>query len=651
MTTSQLDKTEINPVFNRAFAALKARAAGLGEGPVFVEPDLGLGALPDGSGVADALDQSRWEWLHEQLGLPPLPPHDLGEMVVPIAVFHVRYRAPGRRLAQAVLRARRDDAEIELPPAAAFDELFAPRTAFAASAALPPAYWGFERRPDRYPGLKVRFRLSPEHFIASGPGTDLPPGPVEIDFDDGEGFRSLNWGDEALVEYEAAGQQRIALRLQTPTGSLNAAFLFTVEEASAPPADEVAPVTASLAHEKRHYGGTRHVYYAWGNRSGRVQKPILLAEGFPGGAWANDIYDIFDGKTPGGWNPNAKLANELRDAGFDLIILIFGTPGAPIQGNAMVYLEALKWIRDQVGPSTEIAAMGGSMGGLIARYALCYAETHGTDIGNVTRMVTFDSPHVGANVPMAVQYTARFYAHRSHSFHDLLNYACAKQMLMHQVWYREDVEEEVVKEDYRRFYAELEAMRKDGYPTRPKKYAVSNGHLEGFDLVRPESHALTVRRRSGICAHYEAHLWFTANRAPQPRYDYADCWISDRPHRIVAYLKPSAGFFSRDGCAGGFANHVEKAKDALSPFGAFPEGYMTTGRNCFVPAYSALGVKWAGDAHQFKPSQHRGRTPFDDWYAPATNQWHCTIDKSIKEWVLGLFSRHAAETETLEAAV
>jgi hypothetical protein len=652
---------EATPIFTRAFEALLAEVAAVG-GPALTDPALfgpvfGPGAMRDGVTFADTVDRAEWEAIYGRLAgvdgaaLPTLTAlHDRARTekgITLIALAHVSYRKPKRPLAQAILRARREDAAIALPTGVALADLFDTRTVFVASAVLPPRHWGLERQPDRHSGLSVRFRLAPDFYLSAGP----PPRQTEADFDDGEGFRPVVWGEDVRIDYDQAGPRRIELRAHYADGVRTAAFRFDVVEPRrvGPAGDEAAEVLAPagnfdvVATEPYHgkkYEGHCHVYYRWGRDNDKLRKPVLLAEGFPGGHSANEIYNYFDGYTGDGWNPNAKLANELRDKGHDVIVLIFSTVGAPLQGNAFVYMRALQMIRDRLAqPGDEITAAGGSMGGLIARFALAYAEQHSQGMGNVTRMITFDSPHVGANVPLSVQATARFFDNRAPATVALLNYDCAKQMLMHQYW-RVGGEEDLTKAPYKDFYADLKKLAKNGYPTGPKKYAVSNGARGGGVLVPPEVIALTADRKWGIDIHYDAKLLSMPCRGQAiQRYEYAILWRSDRgSYRETFYIKSDGAFFSRDGCPGGTAPHFKTTADKLSPACSGATIVLSHPRNCFVPAYSALGVDWTGDPNLFKPSDlAQGATPFTDWYAPANNQPHCTIDEGIKNWVLSLW--------------
>ena len=197
----------------------------------------------------------------------------------------------------------------------------------------------------------------------------------------------------------------------------------------------------------------------------------------------------------------------------------------------------------------------------------------------------------------------------------------------------------------------LEALGKGGYPTGIKLYAVCNGDRDGAALVGPEVHALTTRRSGQIDGrNYHAIHYTTPSRVLTQRHAYGDCYFSDFKEQIIFYIDPSpGGFYTRDGCAGGRAKHFEQARDALRR----PCVVETLDHpsNCFIPSYSALGVKWEGNAYDFKAvNLQMGQTPFDAWYVVPGNAQHCTVDRGIKDWVLGVLAGKAEAPEVLDAA-
>ena len=177
-------------------------------------------------------------------------------------------------------------------------------------------------------------------------------------------------------------------------------------------------VTATISYqgydETQAYFGQGEYQIYLDNVDGVLDKPIILLDGFdPGDARGFDgLYAALD--FDGG-----NLADTLRDEGFDLVALnapVYTTDGKDIDGgadyiqrNAMVLIEMINQINAQKVGEEELVIIGPSMGGLIARYALAYMEENSME--HQTRLyISFDSPHLGANVPVSLQYLINYFA-------------------------------------------------------------------------------------------------------------------------------------------------------------------------------------------------------------------------------------------------
>ena len=200
--------------------------------------------------------------------------------------------------------------------------------------------------------------------------------------------------------------------------------------------DESTPLLGS-AEYKIFYSGNSAV----------IDKPIIFVDGFD----PNDsrdipaMYDLLDYGSP-----TENLGDIVRSEGFDLIVLNFpeeyfsptdGTTvikgGADfIQRNAFILIELLNVINGLKVGTEENVVIGPSMGGLISQYALRYMEENTLD--HETRLfISFDSPHLGANVPIGIQYLFNYMVYGDPEITDaeplvsgLLNSPAAKQMLI-----------------------------------------------------------------------------------------------------------------------------------------------------------------------------------------------------------------------------
>ncbi len=103
---------------------------------------------------------------------------------------------------------------------------------------------------------------------------------------------------------------------------------------------------------------------------------------------------------------NKKLDEE---AGYDLIFIDYYTM-RDITENADYLLQAIDWINSQkvnnaVGVREQNVVMGISMGGLVSRYALAKrTKLTNTNTTETKELITMDSPHQGANVPIGLQH-------------------------------------------------------------------------------------------------------------------------------------------------------------------------------------------------------------------------------------------------------
>lgn len=142
------------------------------------------------------------------------------------------------------------------------------------------------------------------------------------------------------------------------------------------------------------------IRYASGRTS--IQKPLIVAEGF-------DPLELA-GLINGADRDNGLGSNDLYNSDYsgfsdyDIIYVNWNDSDQYIQANANLLIDIIEWVNANKADNAEKNIVyGESMGGLVARYALCKMEEegrpHDTDI-----YVSYDSPHLGANVPLGVLY-------------------------------------------------------------------------------------------------------------------------------------------------------------------------------------------------------------------------------------------------------
>ena len=162
--------------------------------------------------------------------------------------------------------------------------------------------------------------------------------------------------------------------------------------------------------------GRGTIYYADANCATKsITNPIIFVDGFDPFNTNNGnlIYTKYLNEPFDQAGIDVSLGTELRAAGFDIIIYDqipdpnkdYNTGGGGyIEHNGMALAAFLSQFY-ATHASTIVAdyvVVGASMGGLISRYALAYAEHH--NIAHHTRLfVSFDSPQNGAQIPIGLQ--------------------------------------------------------------------------------------------------------------------------------------------------------------------------------------------------------------------------------------------------------
>ena len=155
-----------------------------------------------------------------------------------------------------------------------------------------------------------------------------------------------------------------------------------------------------------------------------------------------------------------------------------------IQDNAMVLVEVLRQLKQQMAGNDGMVVCGASMGGLVARYALTWMESQ-NEKHCVREFISFDSPQEGANVPLALQefadYTARYnfldFFKKSVDARDRkFNAPASRQMMLTNY----DMPVGQPHPLRTQFIQELQAL--GNYPQQLRKTAIANGTLTGTSL-------------------------------------------------------------------------------------------------------------------------------------------------------------------------
>ena len=253
---------------------------------------------------------------------------------------------------------------------------------------------------------------------------------IQTDFADGNGFVNMAWNTARPVAYPTAGPKDVRVRVSYTNGSTFESHLLVVAPAPVAQARYTGVVSrpdTTITAEKSYLGqfATATVSVEFGGRNKTtpdpavLDKPLIVVKGFDVSSIITDLrrttYADFVGTIF--TNENRGILSDGADLdGYDLVYVDFDNGTDYIQRNAFLLETVIKWVnaRKLAARSTQPNAMlAMSMGGLVAQYALRDIET---DPANTARphqvrlLITHDTPHQGANVPLGAQMAVRHLA-------------------------------------------------------------------------------------------------------------------------------------------------------------------------------------------------------------------------------------------------
>lgn len=358
--------------------------------------------------------------------------------------------------------------------------------------------------------------------------------------------------------------------------------------------------------------GVAHLFVRYSRRtiavlrggSGRVKRPIILAEGY-------DPFNIQDWNDPDRQESLAfgrLLAEGRARHDLDAWVLDWGDGGAPLEQQAKDFAEIARQVQAWNGDRRNTVAVGVSMGSVSLRYALATAARTGGDLG-VQKYISINGPHQGAWVnPKLLQFLLRRAADvpidgsvenpEAFLIRRGLGSPAAQELLIGGA-------------RHTAFYADLRSRGVGGYHPRIPRVAFSNGTLvrEGNDLADLVQGKADVVHRVAVRPLW-LPFWLTVHRAR-------------REFRYGAYpgeLLP--------------ASLRQPAREHVRFLGVFRfdirarwEGVPT-----FIPTHSALDFsdELSGGPPRYRYSQWRS-TPFTRVY--VTRDRNLPHDDTRADWI------------------
>ncbi|MEO8934401.1 MAG: T9SS type A sorting domain-containing protein [Xanthomarina sp.] len=543
-------------------------------------------------------------------------------------------------------------------------------------------------------GLQTTFKLSASHIFNT---TNHDFKDIAIDFNDGLGFTSVSINKNIPITYTSAGKKVLTFKLILD----NEEVIMRQSTIKVTPSNSdifestnrvITTFNSSITPDLSAYGeavsypatGEYEIYLS---ADGILDKPIFLVDGFdPGdGRDISGIYDLL-GFTDGGNTSN--LGDLVRDADFDIVILNFpiytrSQDNAIIDGgvdfierNAMLLVDLINMINAEKVGTAENVVIGPSMGGLISRYALNYMENQ--NMNHDTRLwISFDSPHLGANVPIGFQHQFNFLAFGLNDFwvlgnqnveelqpiiDGMLRSPAARQMLTDQfephitnsdgVTFNSSLALPRAHPYKATFDSKIKNLTNTGFPELIRNVSIINGsginsrypnNTAAAHPLNPGNRILNANISVTTGATMKIQTYFTPYAGTQIQnskvhLDFA-WWFplaNDRINNADSRAFPYSDGI--DAASGGLFDLLKLTEDLDTEglVGEFLAALSTDFFN-FIPSVSAMAFETTNNQTNWFHSlsgMTTTMTPFDAWYMPTVNEPHVTLTPGNVDFAL-----------------
>lgn len=522
---------------------------------------------------------------------------------VPLALACIKYRGPTAELIAGVVDAFANDREIPVPEN--LEGLIRQDLFLGASALLPSTFEGFTRLPYAHHGQTVTYRLVEP--IWSNPDA-ARPGDVVVDAGDGSQPRRIAWGETFQVTYPTTGVKTISVRLQVGERELMALAALDVRASfRAKPYDLQWDLQG---------GGTAWIWLGAGNKA--LTRPVIMCEGFPGGYTWDFLYEKYN---------QQNLLTDILATGRDFIIVSFRDVARQgIFESAAILQDCIVKANQAKLSSAPIYVGGASMGGLVARCALLMMQSEGID-PQTAKMITFDSPHCGAYVPVSAQTFLWFFGQKYQEAQEmltLLTCKSAKQML--QYFAADGGSGPLTSPEREEFMTKVTQL--GGYPRGVEVIAVADGRGDGKIQEsggQPEN--LSIKYHENI----DPLVFVWLYNLPSPKDDWTQ--VSSMYNMAIDFFCIHNwnvnNTYSYDGAPGGLSNVYQQVKSSLDGAHCGTDAICTLNFNSFIPTVSAVGI--GGD-----PSLpvDTSKSPFAHVYVSPDNRDHVELTPEMKKQLL-----------------
>ncbi|MET9710280.1 esterase/lipase family protein [Nocardiopsis alba] len=362
--------------------------------------------------------------------------------------------------------------------------------------------------------------------------------------------------------------------------------------------------------------GKAWVYLGEGND--RLTRPFLSADGFSVGP--SDIDFSWEMLEYGPY----PLLSELRRRGRDVVLIGYEERSDSILENAETVMAAVTEAIARRDGDHPLAVGGFSMGGLVSRYALAKMETEGRE--HQSRLYfSYDSPHSGAWVPIALQAFAHYIRKLNADFSNQINSDASQELLWRHIAHWED--EPAMSERRLEFLRALEEVGQ--WPQEPHRIAIANGPADG--------------RGNGVTPGVEAVIGKGLSITGTELLTQ-----STGDDRLVARLRvvsaPTREVYTHgmpdiDSAPGGtlygFGILANTLNDLPPLYGLKVDNPIR--EHCFVPAVSAIAAREpASNDDLYTPisDEELEKPPFHEVKLSSQNDTHTLVTEELAGWLL-----------------
>lgn len=251
---------------------------------------------------------------------------------------------------------------------------------------------------------------------------------LQVKPDANSSYSTASWNVALNLVYMDTGIKQLTIRVNFTDGSNLQCYSNVRILKSGIQQEFYQPSTDTISFNptnNNHSGGNITVQFSVKNTTPvgarKFQKPLIVVEGFdmhdaapllmPDGYDYNKFLSEISSSITNFSNNNKSFNENLDDtAGYDLIFLNYRDGTDSILRNALLLEEVINYVNSKKATGAQQnVVMGLSMGGLVSRY--CLAKMTKENHNPQTRLlITHDSPHRGANIPLGVQYILNDFA-------------------------------------------------------------------------------------------------------------------------------------------------------------------------------------------------------------------------------------------------